>query len=88
MNTSPVNNLESDHDLFTDSLFGPTCEIPIRHTKISQLEEVTHYLAENTKDHTIDPVQWWKLHIHRFSNLARMACNFISITTTSVSSKQ
>jgi hypothetical protein len=56
-NISPVNDLESHHDLFTDSLFGPACETPIRYTKVSQLEEITRYLAENAEDHAIDPIQ-------------------------------
>jgi hypothetical protein len=87
-NISPVSDLESHHDLFTDSLFGPACETPIRHTKVSQLEEITRYLAENAEDRAIDPIQWWKLHTHRFPNLARMARDYMSITATSVPSEQ
>jgi hypothetical protein len=66
-NTNPVNDLELYHDLFTKSLFGPACETPIQHTKVSQLEEITLYLAENTEDRGIDPIQWWKLMV--FHNL-------------------
>jgi hypothetical protein len=87
-NISPVSDLESHHDLFTDSFFGPACETPIRHTKVSQLEEITRYLAENTEDRAIDPIQWWKLHTYRFPNLARMARDYMSITATSVPFKQ
>jgi hypothetical protein len=87
-NTSPVSDLESHHGLFTDSLVGPACETPIRHTKVSQLEEITCYLAENTEDCAIDPIQWWKLHTHQFPNLARMAHDYMSITATSVPSQQ
>jgi hypothetical protein len=87
-NISPVRDLELHHDLFTDSLFGPACETPIRHTKVSQLEEITRYLAENAEDRATDPIQWGKLHTHRFPNLARMAVDYMSITATSVPSEQ
>jgi hypothetical protein len=46
-NISSVSDLESHHDLFTDSLFGPACEPPIRHSKVSQLEDIKRYSAEN-----------------------------------------
>jgi hypothetical protein len=45
-------------------------------------------LHVNTEGRAIDPIQWWKLHTHRFPNLARMARDYMSIMATNVRSKQ
>lgn len=84
--------LDSDTDLFMDALFGPALEDPaLASTAVSGVlaSETAGYLSEPVEsDRKIDPVQWWKLHEHRFPNLARMARDHMAIPASSVPSEQ
>ena len=40
------------------------------------------YLAEECADRRADPVQWGKLHAHRFPSLALMARDYLSVPAT------
>ena len=64
---------------FDDLVFGPP-ETPIPQSQIGSL--VDFYLEEDCADRRADPVQWWKLHAHRFPPLALMARDYLSVPAT------
>ena len=64
---------------FDDLVFGPP-ETPLPQSQIGSL--VDFYLAEDCADRRADPVQWWKLHAHRFPPLALMARDYLSVPAT------
>ena len=46
------------------------------------------YLLSPTCDEDVDPLQWWKMSQNQFSRLAKMAMDFLSISSTSVLSEK
>ena len=70
----------SRHDTgFDDLVFGPQ-QSPLLQSQQGSLVDV--YLAEECADRRADPVQWWKLHAHRFPPLALMARDYLSVPAT------
>jgi hypothetical protein len=45
--------------------------------------EVDHYLKEGISPGDTDPLQFWKLHCHRFPNLSLLARKYLAIPATS-----
>lgn len=78
-----------EEDLFMDSIFGPASEVTVPANTGIPTTETTSYLSEPVEsDRKVDPIQWWKLHEHRFPNLARMARDHMAVPASSAPSEQ
>jgi len=50
----------------------------------SAADELHRYKNEKKVADSVDPLQWWKLNVHRYPKLALLAKTFLCIPATSV----
>jgi len=55
---------------------------------VEKINEIDDYLSLQPLKYDCDPLNWWKDHIKRFPLLSKIACRYLSISATSVSSER
>ena len=75
-----TSSSSSAHEVGFDDLVFGLPDTPSQESQQGSL--VDFYLAEECADCRADPVQWWKLHAHRFPSLALMARDYLSVPAT------
>lgn len=84
--TTTINSTETEEDPLAELIFGgPLLSTPQNECQKSQ---AALYLDEPVCDRTVNVINWWKIHGHRFPDLARMARDYMSVPASSVPSEQ
>jgi len=80
--TPPPTNSSYVEDDFMTAVFGL-----LQSSAIPEMSELDIYLEEKVELPQVDPIEWWRTYESRFSNLSRMARDYLAIPATSVPSE-